>query len=598
MKFNLSYGMYKLLRKEYPKDLEKISEGIQRSLKALKYRFRYDQGHDEDTNKYYTDKLSSELLIKLTEVCGKNLSIKGAKGTHKILRQWQSIHKDVNAVKVTNLNQLVEAVRAYISTSPHHVMFKQNNDGHMVPYLCLGAAYHEAVQRSGYYEPAHTDVHFAYSYLGNHKDNVTVSFASGDIQLARKREKGTVKDVLEKKGYFLENETMWSEYQIELSVFNSINSNIGEQYLATGTALGSGWRSSNTNMTTRENTASKCVIDLLNEDHPENKYEKYVTTTKIPFKKEFLSGAEDSDFFIAVAGEEDMEDSIFDDEDANKDIKYNVAVPDHPYISIFNLYKHERYKIHVNNLVVYEYDETLVQKLILPDNHKNLIDMLVQGTEDIQEDIIKGKTGGIIVIATGPPGTGKTLTAEVYAEFIKAPLYVVQCSQLGIGVDSLEENLNKVLDRALRWKAILLIDEADVYVHTRGNDILQNAIVGVFLRILEYYNGVLFMTSNRETIIDDAILSRALAHIRYDKPGSKNLEKIWKVIADEFQIDITTATIKEASSKYNYISGRDVKNILKLGNLLAKRQKKKRVDMELINYVITYQDVSQEEKTK
>lgn len=596
MKFNLSYGMYKLIRREYHKEFEKNSENIQRALKVLKYPFRYDQGNDDDVNKFDTDKLSSEVLIKLIEVCYKNFSMKGAKGTHKILNQWQSIHKDVNNTKVTNLNQLVEAVKAYISTSPHHVMFKQNNDGHMVPYICLGAVYYEAVNRSGYYEPAHTDVYFAYSYLGERKDKMTVSFGAGDIRLTRKREKGTVKDAFEKKGYFLENEMIWKEYQIELSVFNSINSNIGEQYLAVGTALGYGWRSGNANMTTRENTASKCVIDLLDEAQPEAKYEKYVTTTKIPFKKEFLSSAEDSDFFIAVAVEEDIEDSMFDDEDVSKNINYNVAVPDHPYVSIFNLYKHERYSIHVNNLVKYEYDVSLVNKLILPDNHKNLIDMLVQGTEDIQEDIIKGKTGGIIVIATGPPGTGKTLTAEVYAEFIKAPLYVVQCSQLGIDIDSLEKNLDEVLDRALRWKAILLIDEADVYVHTRGNNILQNAIVGVFLRILEYYNGVLFMTSNRETIIDDAILSRALAHIRYTKPGSKYLEKIWRVIADEFKINITSDTIREASKKYNYISGRDVKNILKLGNLLAKRQDKKYVDMELIDYVITYQDVSQEEK--
>ncbi len=537
----------------------------------------------------------------MLKVCDKHLDLPRAKGTHKILKQWASIHADVNTVKVLNLNQLVEAVKAWLSTSPHHVLFSQNSDGNMVPYICTGAVYHPPENSSGVYIPASTTVHISYTYLGEEK-STNIRFNAADINVAKKADKRTVKDILNKAGYFLETEKLWEDYQIELSVFNGCNKNIGEQYLASGTAYGGGWRDSSAAMTTREDTPSKCVIDLLDEDSSSKTYNKHITTTLIPFKEEFLAQAseEDSDFFIQLMDEDEEEHDRFYDrrENANKDIKYNVEVPDHPYVSIFNLYKHGHYYIHVNNIAKYEYDTNLVNKLVLPEDHKNLINMLVQGTEDIQEDIVKGKTGGIIVIATGPPGTGKTLSAEVYAEFIKGPLYVVQCSQLGINVEDLEKNLNEVLDRANRWKAILLIDEADVYVHTRGDDIQQNAIVGVFLRILEYYNGVLFMTSNRETIIDDAILSRALAHIRYTMPGKKYLPKIWKIIAKEFGISITQATILEATSTYSQMSGRDVKNVLKLANLLAKRQKKDEVNMELIRYVINYQDISQEEKTK
>src|SRR6185295_19284784 len=104
--------------------------------------------------------------------------------------------------------------------------------------------------------------------------------------------------------------------------------------------------------------------------------------------------------------------------------------------------------------------------------------------------IVAGKTGGTIVFCTGEPGTGKTLTGEVFSEVIKRPLYVVQCSQLGTDEEELEKQLKKVLRRAQRWGAILLIDEADVYVRERGDDIQQNAIVGVFLRVLEYYRGI------------------------------------------------------------------------------------------------------------
>ena len=44
--------------------------------------------------------------------------------------------------------------------------------------------------------------------------------------------------------------------------------------------------------------------------------------------------------------------------------------------------------------------------------------------------------------------------------------------------------------RAQRWGAVMLIDEADVYIKRRDDDITMNAVVGVFLRVLEYFNGL------------------------------------------------------------------------------------------------------------
>ena len=35
----------------------------------------------------------------------------------------------------------------------------------------------------------------------------------------------------------------------------------------------------------------------------------------------------------------------------------------------------------------------------------------------------------------------------------------------------------------------MLIDEADVYIKRREDDMTMNAVVGVFLRVLEYFNG-------------------------------------------------------------------------------------------------------------
>jgi SpoVK/Ycf46/Vps4 family AAA+-type ATPase len=208
------------------------------------------------------------------------------------------------------------------------------------------------------------------------------------------------------------------------------------------------------------------------------------------------------------------------------------------------------------------------------------------------EDIVKGKTGGVVILATGYPGTGKTLTAEIYAESLQKPLYVVQCSQLGTDEESIENKLKRVLGRASRWGAVLLIDEADVYIRERSSDIQQNAIVGVFLRLLERYRGVLFLTSNRATIIDDAIISRVSAHIKYELPNKEDLASIWKVLSEQYKVDMDKKLISEIVAKLPVVSGRDVKNMLRLVNMMLVKQGNNKPSLETILNASKYLDLS------
>lgn len=280
-----------------------------------------------------------------------------------------------------------------------------------------------------------------------------------------------------------------------------------------------------------------------------------------------------------------------EDDDDDIDDKFTVVVPVHPYVKVFDLAKHEFVIIHVRNITPYVYDKTAEKKLVLDPQTKTLVTILVEGSSEVMEDIIQGKTGGTIVISTGPPGTGKTLTAEVFSEEIERPLYVVQCSQLGTNEETVEKQLSKVLTRASRWKAILLIDEADVYVHERGTDIQQNAIVGVFLRVLEHYRGVLFLTSNRQTIIDDAIMSRATAWIKYEYPSPQQLADIWTVLSKQYKVEINDKLIHELVEAFPHISGRNVKNMLKLARMLLRKAKTTGYDLKLFKYVATFLDL-------
>ena len=145
----------------------------------------------------------------------------------------------------------------------------------------------------------------------------------------------------------------------------------------------------------------------------------------------------------------------------------------------------------------------------------------------------------------------------------------------------------KILQRASRWDAIMLLDEADVYVHERGNDLIQNAIVGVFLRVLEYHSSVLFLTSNRPDLVDDAIASRCVARINYKYPSKENQVKIWKVLAKVSSIKISKKEYVAFAEKHPHISGRDVKNLLKLASLISS-VKKQPITFKLLEYVLKF----------
>ena len=84
---------------------------------------------------------------------------------------------------------------------------------------------------------------------------------------------------------------------------------------------------------------------------------------------------------------------------------------------------------------------------------------------------------------------GKTLTAEVYAEQTQRPLYVLELGELGTNVRRSRRTCSRVFTRVARWNAVLQFDECEIFLAQRGEDLERSAIVGSFLRLLDYYQG-------------------------------------------------------------------------------------------------------------
>lgn len=148
------------------------------------------------------------------------------------------------------------------------------------------------------------------------------------------------------------------------------------------------------------------------------------------------------------------------------------------------------------------YNEDAFDSLVLESDKKNTVRALVESHKyhaaKTIDDVVQGKGRGLVFALHGAPGTGKTLTAEGISELLRCPLYIVSAGELGTDPARLESELQKILDIAHSWGALLLLDEADVFLEKREvHDIHRNALVSIFLRLLEYFQGILFLTTNR-----------------------------------------------------------------------------------------------------
>lgn len=222
--------------------------------------------------------------------------------------------------------------------------------------------------------------------------------------------------------------------------------------------------------------------------------------------------------------------------------------------------------------------------LAIDDDAKELIEAVI--TKQIESskstDIIADKGNGLILLLHGGPGTGKTFTAESMAEHAKKPLYRVTCGDIGTNPEQVETYLESVLHLGLIWDCVVLLDEADVFLEERGqSDLQRNALVSVFLRVLEYYQGILILTSNRVGTFDEAFKSRIQLSLSYKKLDSAQRRKIWRNFLQRLkslnQNDVDFDDLEDHLDDLvkNEMNGRQIRNIITTARQLAQFRKKK-----------------------
>ncbi|KAL7469945.1 hypothetical protein ACHAXS_010182 [Conticribra weissflogii] len=309
------------------------------------------------------------------------------------------------------------------------------------------------------------------------------------------------------------------------------------------------------------------------------------------------------------------------------------------------------------NVNYIKFQEQAFEQLVLAEEKKELIRAVARnagggskfdsdsfGDDDDEEDdeigldVVANKGAASIFLLSGPPGcgkfccifsseigipnhiwiyfyrqySGKTLTAEAIAELLKKPLYVVTAGDLGITAAEVEKSLGGVLDLCSTWDALVLIDEADIFLEERSStEIQRNALVCVMLRLLEYYSGCLFLSSNRDAkSIDAAIASRITVMLSYPPLDVDGRAKVWKNLVElvparpldssgtvmpriaksprklsKFRMNFTDEDYQELASGFQ-LNGRQIKNSIVLARALS-RERGVPLSLEILKRAVT-----------
>ncbi|TFY69766.1 hypothetical protein EVJ58_g253 [Rhodofomes roseus] len=235
-------------------------------------------------------------------------------------------------------------------------------------------------------------------------------------------------------------------------------------------------------------------------------------------------------------------------------------------------------KFNVENVHPIEWSDEPFTNLVLPGNRRDLLRSLVEAHNSNLnfDDFVKGKGQGLVISLFGPPGVGKTMSAEATSEHLRRPLYTIGGGDLGDKANVVDDSLKDVFSLAAHWRAIVLIDEADVFLEQRSvNYLSRNAMVAVFLRHIEYYRGILFLTTNRVKVFDPAFLSRIHVALRFQELSKEAKLEIWQAFLRKVDA-VGNLTADELDSLVGRdVNGRQIKNATKTAMSLAKSRGEK-----------------------
>ena len=174
----------------------------------------------------------------------------------------------------------------------------------------------------------------------------------------------------------------------------------------------------------------------------------------------------------------------------------------------------------------------------------------------------------------GAPGTGKTLTAGLFGKLARVDVYRVDLSMvISKYIGETEKNLEKVFAKAEHKNWILFFDEADALFGKRttisdAHDKYANQEIAYLLQRLEDYNGLVILSSNMRSNVDEAFGRRLQSVIHFPVPKYAERLHLWHQSYSSHTQFAPNVDIELIAEKFE-LAGGSIINVVQYSSLMA-----------------------------
>lgn len=206
----------------------------------------------------------------------------------------------------------------------------------------------------------------------------------------------------------------------------------------------------------------------------------------------------------------------------------------------------------------------------------NDIKMWVKYGEEIRQKWgLAGKIKpGFRALFYGVSGSGKTFTATLLGKEVGRQVFSIDLSMMvSKYIGETEKNLSKVFELAENKEWILFFDEADALFGKRTNikdahDRYANQEVAYLLQRIENYQGLVILSTNLKSNIDEAFARRFQIMVRFNMPDANERELLWRnTFSSSCQFE-EGLELRQIAEDYE-LSGGSILNVVQYCSLLA-----------------------------
>ena len=174
----------------------------------------------------------------------------------------------------------------------------------------------------------------------------------------------------------------------------------------------------------------------------------------------------------------------------------------------------------------------------------------------------------------GPSGSGKTFTATLLGKEVGKEVFCIDLSMVASKyIGETEKNLSRVFEIAEDKDWILFFDEADALFGKRTNvkdshDRYANQEVAYLLQRVENYRGLVILSTNFKSNIDDAFARRFQVMVQFRMPEPEQRKRLW---LETFSSSVTLEKgidLSFISEEYE-LSGGSIVNVAQYCSLMA-----------------------------